>query len=352
MQKAEEFTPKINKVYFIECYTLLYIFSGKGSIQVDFKNYFNWKEKAIFLGKGQYIKFLSEDFVVRRIEFDNQSEICAQKARVLFKHLVSLGYVDLAGSGACNTFLSKETLTENSVDIMDMSSKQWFLQNPFKANKEEYQVIFDVKDVIDEQYRTNPKSKDLVGSINSRGYNTQALIKKKIGVTIKGLVSSKKLQESLKAVAFTTDNIQEIAYKLGYKDDAYFCRNFKNAMGLTPVQFRENFDFKNRDLFTQDILELLHTYHKQERALEFYADKMNLSVKALSNKVRAKMNTSLGQLIRLEIVNSAKSMILEGQSITSISRQLGFEEANHFSRFFKHYSKQSPSEFKTKKYHS
>ncbi len=348
----KEFSPEMNKVYFIERHTLLYILSGKGRIQVDFKNYFNWNEKAIFLGKGQYIKFLSEDFVVRRIEFDDQSEICAQKARVLFKHLISLGYVDLAESDAYTTFLSKERLNENSVDIIDMSSKQWFLQNPFKANKEEYQVIFDVKDVIDEQYRTNPSSKDLVNSINSRGYNAQALIKKKIGVTIKELVSAKRLQESLKAAAFTNKNIQEIAYNLGYKDDAYFCRNFKNAIGLTPVQFRENFDFKNRDLFTQDILELLQKYHKQERSLEFYADKMNLSIKALSNKVRAKMNTSLGQLIRLEIINSAKSMILEGQSITSISRQLGFEEANHFSRFFKHYSKQSPSEFKSKKYHS
>ena len=79
---------------------------------------------------------------------------------------------------------------------------------------------------------------------------------------------------------------------------------------------------------------------------------MNLSIKALSHKVRAKMNTSLGQLIRLEIINSAKLMLLEGQSVTDISLQLGFEEPNHFSRFFKHYSKITPTEFKSKKYNS
>ncbi len=43
-------------------------------------------------------------------------------------------------------------------------------------------------------------------------------------------------------------------------------------------------------------------------------------------------------------------MLLEGYSIASVSRKLGFEESNHFSRFFKHYSKVIPTEFKLKKY--
>ncbi len=63
MQKVKKIAPEINKVYFIENHTLIHILSGKGSIEVDFKNYFDWQEKAIFLEKGQYIKFLSDDFV-------------------------------------------------------------------------------------------------------------------------------------------------------------------------------------------------------------------------------------------------------------------------------------------------
>lgn len=320
MQNVEKFSPDLNKVYFIESHTLIHILKGKGSIQVDFKNYFDWLDKAIFLEKGQYIKFLSDDFIVRKIEFSNENKFYDNDVRVLFKHLISLGYIDLLECEDCNTFLSETALTENSADIIDISSKQWFWQNPFKANKEEYQVIFDTKEIIDKEYCNNLTSNDLAGLINDRGYNAQALIKNKVGLTVKNLMTSKKLKESLKEVAFTTKNIQEISYDLGYKDDAYFNRVFKNTIGQTPKQFRENFDYKNRDLFSQDILELLQKYHTQERSLEFYADKMNLSIKALSNKVRAKMNTSLGQLIRLELINSAKLMILEGQSITSISR--------------------------------
>ncbi len=352
MQKVEKFSPEINKVYFIESHTLIHILSGKGGIQVDFKNYFDWQEKAIFLEKGQYIKFLSEDFIVRRIEFSNEDKFQNGEVRVLFKHLISLGYIDLLECEDCNTFLSESALTDNSANIIDISSKQWYWQNPFKANKEEYQVIFDTKEIIDKEFVNNLTSADLVSLINDRGYSAQALIKNKVGLSVKNLMSAKKIQEGLKEVAFTDKSIQEISYELGYKDDAYFNRVFKKSIGQTPNQFRLNFDFEKRDLFAQDIVMLLQKYHTKERSLEFYADKMHLSIKSLSNKVQSKMNTSLGQLIRLELINSAKLMILSGESIISISRQLGFEESNHFSRFFKHYSGFTPTEFKTKKYNS
>lgn len=64
------------------------------------------------------------------------------------------------------------------------------------------------------------------------------------------------------------------------------------------------------------------------------------------------MNTSLGQLIRLELINTAKLMLLDDESITSIAHRLSFEEANHFSNFFKHYTGVTPTDFKTKKYNS
>ncbi|WP_299184768.1 helix-turn-helix domain-containing protein [uncultured Aquimarina sp.] len=347
MHHVEKFSPELNKVYFIEKHTLIHILSGNGSIQVDFKNYFDWQEKAIFLEKGQYIKFLSDNFTIRRIEFSNKDKFYNTEVRVLFKHLISLGYIDLLECDECNNFLSESTLTDNSSNIIDISSKQWYWQNPFKANKEEYQIIFDIKDIIDEEYSNNLTSNDLANLINDNGYNAQALIKNKVGLSIKNLVSSKRLQESQKQIAFTDKNIQEISYDLGFKDDAYFNRVFKNSTGQTPKQFRENFDFEKRDTFTQNILELLQKYHTQERALEFYADKMNLSIKALSNKVKSKMNITLGQLIRLELINTAKFMLIEGESISEISRTLGFEEPNHFTRFFKHYLGISPTDFKS-----
>ena len=137
---------------------------------------------------------------------------------------------------------------------------------------------------------------------------------------------------------------------LGYKDPAYFNRIFKNNTGKSPNQFREDFAFGERDSFIQDLYELLQLHHTKERSLEFYANKMHLSIKHLSRKVKEKLNISLGQLIRQEIINTAKSLLESDTNINEIAYQLGFEEANHFSSFFKLHTGINPSQYKYKKY--
>jgi len=349
---VEKFVPEINKVYFVNHYTLFHILSGHGRVQVDFKNYQDLSDKAIYLEKGQYIKFLSDDFVVRKIEFANEERFRNPDTRVLFKHLIAVGYIDVMECEDCQRYLENSALSNSIYDIVDVSSEQWFWQNPFKASKEEYQVIFDVKEVIDQSYFEHLSSEELAKMINADLYNPQALVKNKIGISIKSMLGRKRLTESQKNLAFTDKNIQEVAFDLGYKDDAYFNRVFKNKTGLTPKAFRDNFDFVNRDRFTQDILELLRAHHTDQRSLGFYADKMHLSVKTLSKNVRHKMNATLGQLIRAEVLNSAKLMLMSGEKISVVSNRLNFEEANHFSRYFKQYTGETPSQFQNKKYNS
>ncbi|PRX56812.1 helix-turn-helix domain-containing protein [Flagellimonas meridianipacifica] len=349
---VQKLYPEINKVYFVNKYTLFHILSGSGTIQVDFKNYSDWQDKAIYLEKGQYIKFFSDDFVVRKIEFPNKDIFEKKEVRVLFKHLISLGYINFNECDECQKYLSNTVFSENTTDIIDISSKQWYWQNPFKASKKEYQLIFDVKDIIDENYVGNFSSDDLIKLMTENGYEAQALVKDKIGLSVKNLISNKRLMEGRKKIVFTDKSIQEVSFETGYKDPAYFNRVFKRSTGMTPSEFRNDFDFDNRDSFIQDLVELLKTHHTEQRNLEFYADKMHLSVKALSKKTRAKMNASLGQLIRGELITSSKRLLKQDASVKEVAFALGFEEANHFSQFFKKYTGTTPTLYKSKKYNS
>ncbi|RDY59726.1 AraC family transcriptional regulator [Flagellimonas nanhaiensis] len=346
---VKKFKPEFNKVYFINKYTLFHILSGSGSIQVDFKNYTDWMDKAIYLEKGQYIKFLSDDFVVRTIEFPSKHVFDNRDVRVLFKHLISLGYINFNECTDCQKYLSETVFETNTKEIIDASLKQWFWQNPFNASKNEYQVIFDIKEVIDQEFPNHLNNEDLAALFRNNGYQAHALVKDKLGVTLRTMLDSKRLVESKKEVVFSDKSIQEVSYDMGFKDPAYFNRVFKKRTGYSPTQFRENFDYERKDPFVEDIIQLVRDHHGHERSLAFYADKMNLSIKALEKKTKDRMNESLGRLIRNEILNTSKKLLVEDIPIKEVSIQLGFEEPNHFSTFFKHQTGINPSQFRKEK---
>lgn len=47
--------------------------------------------------------------------------------------------------------------------------------------------------------------------------------------------------EAKRNLYYTSDNVKEIAYRLGFDDHAYFSRLFKKVAGLTPLAFRKKF---------------------------------------------------------------------------------------------------------------
>ncbi|MEM6804645.1 MAG: helix-turn-helix domain-containing protein, partial [Bacteroidota bacterium] len=247
---------------------------------------------------------------------------------------------------SCQDYLNTSIFSEKASDIIDISSKQWFWQNPFHANKEEYHLIFDIKDIIDQEYKNHLSNDKLTKLIGIQGYEAQILFKSKIGISVKSLLAQKRFLESKREVAFSNKSIKEIAYEYGFKDPAYFNRVFSKMAGKSPKQFREGIHFEERDTFLPELYELLEKHHREQRKLDFYADKMHTPIKTLSRKVKEKLNTSLGQLIRQEIINTAKSLLQTDIPIKEIAFELGFEESNHFSAFFKQHTSQTPSEYR------
>lgn len=329
----------------MDTYSMFHILEGTGNIEVDFKSYDDWNDKLIFLDKGQYIKFASGNFLVRKIEFEEESLFYSKEVRVLFKHLVSLGYINFNECEACQSYLNQTAFSKVGSDIIDISSNQWYWQNPFHAKKDEYHIIFDVKDIIDESYKSNISNDKLIKMLGSSRYMAQAIFKSKVGLTIKSVHTQKRLLESKKEIAFTDKTISEIANEFGFNDPAYFNRIFKNSSGLSPSEFRKKIEYAGRDQFFPKLYELLNKHHTEERSVHFYAESMYVSPKTLSKKVKDQLNITIGQLIRNEITNSAKLMLLDGREIKDVAYELGFEEANHFSTFFKKHTSFTPSEF-------
>lgn len=336
--------PKINEFTSFPNHVMIWVKSGNGIIEVDFKNYFEFKDKLIFLAPNQPIKFLYGEFEATILEFPNDLVTKSTDFRVLFKHLIAMGYIEFSDEKQA---IFSTLFNENPLKVLDASTNQWYWQNPFNAEKDEYTIIFDLKEVIDEHFKENWSVQQFVTNIDHEYYSIQQLVKNRLGLTIKNLAQRKIIIESQKDIALTDKPIQEVAYDMGFKDPAYFNRFFKGQTQLTPAKFRQKYGIDPSDFFLQDLTELIQAHHKNQHATTFYADKMFMSIKTLSRKVKEQLNMTVGDLIRVELIKNAK-LLLKVTTIKATALELGFKEANHFSAYFKKYTGLTPSEYQGK----
>ncbi len=339
-------TPQNQEIVKCNEHVLIWIKSGTGLIEVDFKVYSDLEDKLIFLSPEQYVKFIYGDFQVGKLTFPNATISRSKEFRVLFQHLISLGYVKFTEE---RQDIFDHLFSSDFLDILDISTSQWFHQNPFQAEPGEYEAIFDLKESIDEHISEHLSIKELVGYVDHTPRHLEATVKRRLGMPVKELMNNALLLKSQRTIASTDQPIQEVAYEMGFKDPAYFNRFFKSRSNSTPSRFRENFKLYATDSFLRDLLYLIKTHHRTEHSPSFYADRIHLSPKALSRKVRQRSGCTVGDLIRKELLNSAR-ILLEQGTVKEAAFELGFAEANHFSTFFKHYTGESPSAYQVKMY--
>lgn len=95
-----------------------------------------------------------------------------------------------------------------------------------------------------------------------------------------------------------------------------------------------------------DIKKIIELHYKEEKNVEFYARKMELSAKHLNEISKKTTGKTVTQLIHHRLILEAKrEMVVGTKTIQTISDELGFESASYFARFFKKQESMSPTEF-------
>jgi len=96
-----------------------------------------------------------------------------------------------------------------------------------------------------------------------------------------------------------------------------------------------------------EFIQLLSKHFKSQKELDFYADKLNISIKYLSNCVREITKTPPKTFIAEKLLNEAKIALLDKDStIKKIANDLGFSDQYAFGKFFKKHTGFSPKNYK------
>ncbi len=100
-------------------------------------------------------------------------------------------------------------------------------------------VIGRAKDYIDKHYiEKSLKLNAITDRFNISAGHFSRLFKKELGVSFSAYVEQKRIQHATRLLLNGNYKIYEIAEKVGYSSQHYFCAVFKNIMGCSPSDYQ------------------------------------------------------------------------------------------------------------------
>ena len=181
-----------------------------GNIQNDFSFFDLSQTNSIFLNKNNALE-LANDFEKLYKEFYTPN---AYRIQILQSFLLSL--------------------------LFKCKSLQEEMNNlPIKLSKKQ-DLVFRFQNLVSNCYLTKKQvgdyANDLFVSANTLNQNAKEIT----GKTAKEIIADKIIQEAKKLLQYSSDDISEIAFYLGFEESTHFIRFFKSQTETTPKEFRNS----------------------------------------------------------------------------------------------------------------
>jgi AraC-like DNA-binding protein len=124
---------------------------------------------------------------------------------------------------------------------------------------------------------------------------------------------------------------------------------FFYGAGHTFHKLSENKEQSRQDMLVEKFLNLVQEHYREQRGLEFYADKLCLTPKHLSKVVKENSGTSASDWIDNHVALEAKALLKStNMTIQQISEELNFPSQSFFGKYFKRVVGVAPKEYKRK----
>ncbi|WP_274626437.1 helix-turn-helix transcriptional regulator [Arvimicrobium flavum] len=95
-----------------------------------------------------------------------------------------------------------------------------------------------IAEFIGENYTLGPSLSEAADAARLSKSRLCALIRQYTGTSFNTLIREMRIEDARERLVLTDDSIGQIAYSVGYNDEKYFLRAFKNSVGMTPTAYR------------------------------------------------------------------------------------------------------------------
>lgn len=241
-------------------YFILAVCKGSGIHTIDFVEY-PIKTNAIFLMRpGQVhklqLKAGSEGYL---LEFSKDFQFLSKTGNELLRKATHRNYcpLDKMGTGALCAILQTmleefHTKLEGFENVIKANLEVFFIQylryrqrdqktDNNKANHYQQEKLQEFLDLLEANIHTEKHATAYADMVNLSPFQLNSITKNLLGKTVADLIEDQILLEAKRHLLATSNQVNQIAFQLGYEDVSYFIRFFKKLTGHTPEAFRKNF---------------------------------------------------------------------------------------------------------------
>ncbi|NML21032.1 helix-turn-helix domain-containing protein [Pseudoflavitalea sp. G-6-1-2] len=104
-------------------------------------------------------------------------------------------------------------------------------------------ILKTLKDAIEEHYRSKHGAAEYASLLNITPKALNKITKQHFNRTLSNLISERIIIEAKRELYLTSKPVKAIAYELGFSDEFYFSRFFKNNASVSPQTYRTTVGF-------------------------------------------------------------------------------------------------------------
>lgn len=232
-----------------DCSEILWINNMESDtiIRVDSDEFSDLNYQFLLIGKNQYVSFEGKakglslcfkneffrmgEFSTLRALFSPfiNTPIQAKEEDVeMLDSFLRLFHLEISGSNYQPILVSL---------LVGLLNKIYLLRPIEAARHKRSRRLERLVDLVEENYTKNRQTSYYAKELGITPKRLNEILKERIGVTLNQFIANIIILEAKRRLVLLDKNVNDIAFELGFKEQAYFSRFFKKHTGLSPSEY-------------------------------------------------------------------------------------------------------------------
>lgn len=232
---------------------------GSGNHEIDFNSYKVHDDTIFFMRPGQvhklnlkagssgYLMQFNRDFYSptdqvagQRLRRASSKSLCKLDSEKVNSLLAIMNSIFREYTDKQEGFL--DVVKANlGIFLIELIRTRQSAKNPANVgNPYQQERLEELYELIETHIATHKHVSQYADMLNLSSYQLNAITRMTLGKSCSELINEFIILESKRALLATSNQVNQIAYQLGYEDVSYFIRFFKKQIGQTPEAFRTN----------------------------------------------------------------------------------------------------------------